>query len=147
MDASSDLGPAQEALSLSLSQREVWLDQLAWPDSAHLNIGGGAFLAGRLDLPRFRQALACLVAENEALRLAPLPDGSQLLLAEVAPELGIVDLSGSADPQEAMRQWWQAHIRQPFVLDGTPPWRFTLLRGGDQLHGLTIQFHHMIMDG
>ena len=28
-----------QSLALSLSQREVWLDQRAWPGSAHLNIG------------------------------------------------------------------------------------------------------------
>ena len=43
-----------EELALSLSQCEVWLDQRAWPNSSHLNIGGGAFLVGALDLPRLR---------------------------------------------------------------------------------------------
>ncbi len=46
-----------------MSQREVWLDHCAWPDSAHLNIGGGCFLVGRLDLAVFRRALRALVAE------------------------------------------------------------------------------------
>jgi hypothetical protein len=32
---------------LSLSQHEIWLDQRTWAGSAHLNIGGGAFLRGR----------------------------------------------------------------------------------------------------
>ncbi|WP_177307189.1 non-ribosomal peptide synthetase [Pseudoduganella namucuonensis] len=134
-------------MRLSLSQREVWLDQRAWPESAHLNIGGGAYLEGELDLARFQRALACLVEENQALRLAPLSTGKQVLLERVAPALEIVDLSGSPDPRKAMRLWWQARIREPFVLDGAPPWRFTLLRGGERLHGLTIQFHHIIMDG
>ena len=147
MDASSELGPGQETLSLSLSQREVWLDQRAWPDSTHLNIGGSLFLAGRLDLSRLKRALACLAAEHDALRLAPLADGSQLLLAQVEPVLEIVDLGGHPAPQDAMRAWWCKRIRDPFALDGTPPWRFALLCGGAQLHGVTIQFHHLVMDG
>ncbi|HZV65977.1 MAG TPA: amino acid adenylation domain-containing protein, partial [Telluria sp.] len=147
MDASSELGTAQETLSLSLSQREVWLDQRAWPDSTHLNIGGYGFLDGPLDLERMRRALAAMVAESEALRLAPLANGSQLLLAEVEPRLEIVDLSASADPQQAMRAWWQQRIHQPFVFDGTPPWRFAVLVGGPALHGVSIQFHHLVMDG
>jgi syringomycin synthetase protein SyrE len=135
------------SLPLSLSQHEVWLDQRAWPGSPHLNIGGGAFLEGPLDVPLFERALALLVAQNEALRLAPLPDGSQRLLADFAPRLAQVDVSAAADPRQAMRDWWNARIREPFALAGTPLWRFTLLRASDSLHGLTIQFHHLVMDG
>jgi amino acid adenylation domain-containing protein len=139
---------AGEGLALSLSQREVWLDQRAWPGSAHLNIGGGAFLVGPLDLTVFRRALAHLVAENEALRLAPLADGSQRLLAPTEePALEVVDCSGDEDPKAAMRSWWQQRMTEPFALDGGSPWRFALLRASDTLHGLTIQFHHLVMDG
>ncbi|KQP17972.1 non-ribosomal peptide synthetase [Pseudorhodoferax sp. Leaf267] len=136
-----------ERLALSLSQREVWLDQRAWPGSAHLNIGGGAFLVGPLDLTIFRRALARLVAENEALRLAPLADGSQRLLPVADPALEVIDCSTADDPKQAMRDWWQQRMTEPFVLDGRSPWRFALLRASDNLHGLTIQFHHLVMDG
>lgn len=136
-----------ETLNLSLSQREVWLDQRAWPHSTHLNIGGGGFLRGPLDVPRFQQALQLLVQENDALRLAPLPDGTQRLLAQTQPVLDIVDLSDHADPMAAMRDWWHSRIREPFALDGTPPWRFALMRAHDTLHGVVVQFHHLVMDG
>ena len=147
MEAVTPVERRQEDLTLSLSQREVWLDQRTWAGSAHLNIGGGAFLMGPLDLPRFQEALAQLVAESDALRLAPLADGSQTLLSDSALNLEVVDVSTEADPKEAMRIWWQQRMTVPFVLDGTPPWRFALLRASDVLHGLTIQFHHLVMDG
>ena len=135
-------------LLLSLSQLEVWRDQLAWPGSAHLNLGGTAFFEGPLDLPQLRHALAQLVAENAALRLVPQPDGTQRLLPAFEPQLELVDMGQHADPRQAMREWWQHWMRQPFALDGvTPPWRFALLRANDRLHGGTIQFHHLIMDG
>lgn len=145
-------GPAQgsapaQSLALALSQREVWLDQRAWPGSAHLNIGGGAFLLGGLELDRLLLSLAQLTAEQEALRLAPLADGTQMLLAHCEPKFEFVDLSDKADPLQAMRDWWQERMSHPFALDGTPPWRIALLRGHDALHGLTIQFHHLVMDG
>ncbi len=138
---------SQRSLPLSLSQREVWLDQRAWPGSPHLNIGGGAFLEGPLDLPLFFEALRHLVAQSEALRLAPLADGTQLLLPDLEPALEQVDVSGASDPRQAMRDWWLSRIREPFALNGRPLWRFTLLRASDSLHGLTIQFHHLVMDG
>ena len=135
-------------LRLSTSQREVWLDQRAWPQSTHLNIGGGGYLVGALNIDMFKKALRHLVAECDALRLVPLNDGSQILLSHFEPQLNIIDVTEQIDPKEAMRQWWQNHIQEPFVFDGTtPPWRFTLLRSGHDFHGLTIQFHHLIMDG
>ncbi len=136
-----------QRLPLSLSQHEVWLDQRAWPGSAHLNIGGGAYITGSFDLGLFKLALKRLVAENDVLRMAPLADGGQLLLGEFEPVLEIVDLSETSQPQQEMRFWWSARIAEPFVLDGRPLWRFTLLRGSEVMHGLTIQFHHLVMDG
>ena len=147
------MGPADTTqlngplLPLSLSQREVWRDQCAWPASAHLMIGGGGFLSGPLDVGRCAQALHLLVAENDALRLAPLADGNQRLLPEFAPVLQTVDASSAADPAQAMDAWWREAITHPFPLDGTPPWRFALLYVRADLHGLAMQFHHVVMDG
>lgn len=138
---------AGDLLPLSLSQQEVWLDQRAWPGSTHLNIGGAGYIDGPFDLALFRRALAHLVAESEALRLVPLADGGQRLLATYEAPLKEVDLSTAAEPLSAMRSWWQNWMVEPFAFDGTPPWRFALLRYSDCLHGLTIQFHHLIMDG
>lgn len=135
------------ALPLAISQREVWLDQRAWPGSAHLNIGGGGFLVGPLDQSLFRRALQQLVSDTEALRLVPLADGTQQLLEAFEPQLELIDVSAASDVRGAMREWWRRRISEPFTLGKLPPWRFALLRGGNELHGLTIQFHHLIMDG
>lgn len=134
-------------VGLSTSQREVWLDQNAWPVSAHLNIGGGAFLQGGFDLEIFKAALNRLVAENQALRLVPAMSGDQVLLSRFKPVLEIVEIDSPIDPKGSMRAWWDERMRQPFLLGQTPPWRFALLRASSELHGLTIQFHHMVMDG
>lgn len=136
-----------ERLPLALSQQEVWLDQRAWPGSTHLNIGGAGFIDGPFDLELFHQALQRLVDESEALRLVPLAEGGQILLAQWTAELEWVDLSAASDPLPAMRAWWTRRIAEPFALDGRPPWRFSLLRHSDCLHALSIQFHHLIMDG
>ena len=136
-----------EHLPLSLSQQEVWLDQRAWPASTHLNIGGAGFIDGPFDLALFRQALQQLVDENEALRLVPLAVGGQLLLPQWPAELEMVDLSAADEPLLAMRNGWTQRIAEPFAFDGRPPWRFTLFRHSDHRHALSIQFHHLIMDG
>jgi amino acid adenylation domain-containing protein len=132
---------------LSLSQREVWRDRAAWPDSPHLMIGGGGFLDGPLDVPRCVVALRLLVQESDALRLAPLPDGTQRLLARWEPALELVEVPAGVEPCAAMQDWWRAALARPFAFDGTPPWRFALLRVHPTLHGLAMQFHHVVMDG
>ena len=136
-----------QLLALSLSQREVWRDRAAWPDSAHLMIGGGGFLSGPLDVARCRAALDLLVQENDGLRLAPLPEGGQRLLAQWVPHVELVDVPPGTDPRAAMDAWWRRGLAAPFAFDGTPPWRFALLHVNDQLHGLAMQFHHVVMDG
>ena len=138
---------SDQTLPLSLSQREVWLDQRTWPDSVHLNIGGGTLLAGTLDFERLKHALVRLVAGHQALRLVPHADGTQTLLAHAEPQLEWVDVSGQPDPAQAVRDWWHQRIKNPFVLGTTPPWRFAVIRANDQLHGISIQFHHLVMDG
>ncbi len=147
MDVPVDPQLAAVRLPFSLSQQEVWLDQRAWPGSTHLNIGGAGFIDGVLDFELFHQALQQLVRENEALRLVPLPEGGQFLLSDYDAPLLQVDMPASEDPLESMRQWWQAWMHEPFALGSEPPWRFALLHSSDTLHGLCIQFHHLIMDG
>lgn len=136
-------------LPLSVSQRDVWLDQRAWPGSTHLNIGGGAFIEGPLDLTIFRRALVELIRTTDALRLAPHDDGTQRLLTpdEVTPRLEEIDIEPGEGAKDTMRSIWNQRVTEPFALDGTPPWRFVLLRADDRLHGLSIQFHHLVMDG
>ncbi len=140
-------GQPELSPGLSLSQREVWLDQCAWPNSVHLNIGGGGFLYGRFDLALFKSALNLLVEENQALRLVPSADGGQRLLAHFVPVLKTLQFPDSGNPELALQTWWHESIREPFVLGEHPPWRFTLLRVTDELHGVSMQFHHMVMDG
>ena len=105
MEAVTPAERRHEDLDLSLSQREVWLDQRTWSGSAHLNIGGCSFLQGPLDIPRFKQSLAMLVAESDALRLAPLVDGQQRLLAHGDVNLEVLDMGAEPHPKEAMRAW------------------------------------------
>ena len=142
------MSEAQATLPLSLSQREVWLDQRAWPGSVHLHIGGFAFLHGPLDLALLRLSLQQLVDENEALRLQPLPDeGGQRLLEHFAAPLDILPLDPGRDARSAMLDWWHQECHQRFDLGRAPPWRCVLLSDGHALHGLSIRFHHLVMDG
>ena len=85
-------------LPLAPCQRQVWLDQQAYPDSPHLNIGGLDYINGPLELNIFDQAVQLLVDNNEAMRLQPLTDGTQQLIdGWPEPLWTFQDLSASAD--------------------------------------------------
>lgn len=146
---SSDLIPSggDAILPLSLSQREVWIDQLAWPGSTHLNIGGALDFFGPIDSKRMQFALDAMVQENEALRLVPLQDGTQKLLHRHHADIDLIDFSHEHDPKPAMLNWEREWIKKPFRFEDGPPWRFALIKGGGEHYYIIIQFHHVIMDG
>lgn len=135
------------ALTMSASQREVWLDQRAWPASTHLYIGGVAYLEGALDIERLVAALELLVMESDALRLVPQEDGSQILLNQIVLPMEVSSLHTGADLHEAVHAWWTKSLQVPFVWGGRPPWRFAVLCGMQDRHAIIMQYHHLVMDG
>ena len=117
-----------QTLPLSLSQREVWLDQRAWPDSTHLLIGGVGFFQVSIDPVRLEMALVHLVAENEALRLVPQQNGTQILLDHVNAKLEVIELDEAVDLRQTAQDWWRQRTRMAFGWGTEPPWRFAMNR-------------------
>ncbi|WP_210559034.1 MULTISPECIES: non-ribosomal peptide synthetase [unclassified Pseudomonas] len=138
---------------LTAAQLDIWLDQLSRGDSPLYNIGGYLDLSGPLDPARMQAALEALVARHDALRTILLPgagaDGLPLqqFARSVAVPMPIDDVSAHSDPESAARALVQARIDQPFVLDGGCLLRFLLIRLDDQRHWLSVQAHHLIVDG
>ncbi|WP_330207244.1 amino acid adenylation domain-containing protein [Pseudomonas sp. AM14(2022)] len=138
---------------LTAAQLDIWLDQLSRGDSPLYNIGGYLDLSGPLDSARMQAALEALVARHDALRTILLPgagaDGLPLqqFARSVAVPMPIDDVSAHSDPESAARALVQARIDQPFVLDGGCLLRFLLIRLDEQRHWLSVQAHHLIVDG
>ena len=138
---------------LTAAQLDIWLDQLSRGDSPLYNIGGYLELSGPLDPARMQAALEGLVARHDALRTVLLPgagvDGLPLQrFARAWPvPMPIHDVSAQADPESAARALVQARIDQPFVLGGGCLFRFLLIRLDDERHWLSVQAHHLIIDG
>ncbi|HGM5550334.1 TPA: amino acid adenylation domain-containing protein [Pseudomonas putida] len=138
---------------LTAAQLDIWLDQLSRGDSPLYNIGGYLDLSGPLDPTRMQAALQALVARHDAMRTVLLPgagaDGLPLqqFARSVAVPMPINDVSTHSDPESAARALVQARIDQPFVLDGGCLFRFLLIRLDEQRHWLSVQAHHLIVDG
>ncbi|WP_367084772.1 amino acid adenylation domain-containing protein [Pseudomonas sp. HOU2] len=138
---------------LTAAQLDIWLDQLSRGDSPLYNIGGYLDLNGPLDPARMQAALELLVARHDALRTILLPgagaDGLPLqqFARSLPVPMPIDDVSAQSDPESAARALVQARIDQPFVLDGGCLLRFLLIRLDEQRHWLSVQAHHLIVDG
>lgn len=131
----------------SASQKDIWTELLAWSNSSHLNIGGFSRLKGKVDSKRYQQALDNLTAAEDALRLVPLPEGQQKLLAEHKYKLVVKDFSSEENGEVLATKWQQDWMKVPFEVGETPPIRFALVSATAELHYIVIQSLHIAMDG
>lgn len=136
-------------LALSLAQREVLLDQRAYPDSPHLLLGGFALLRGPVNGAHLQGALQQLAREQVALRLRALDTAGQTLLPpeHEAPSLVHLPPGDPQHPWEAMDAVWQRWTAQPLDLAHDVPWRMGWMPFHPTLHGLILFTHHAVMDG
>ena len=135
------------SIPLSVPQKEIWTEWLAWSDPQHLNIGGYAELKGAIDLSALQQSLELLVSENEALRLIPNISGYQQLLQSYLPRFEYVDLTNNSSPEKACMDWQQKWISCEFDLRTDVPVRYALLKKAKDEYYLVIQAMHAAMDG
>ncbi|HLD68163.1 MAG TPA: condensation domain-containing protein, partial [Pseudomonas sp.] len=143
--------PSAGPSPLSFAQQRLWLLQRLDPGSTAYNLTRAFRLQGRLDEPALQQAFAALIARHEVLRTS-FEDGQddprQRVLADLPfrlvceqygemPEAAQSDLLGRRLEHEAAR---------PFDLTRPPLLRVTLLRFGEQAHGLLLAMHHIVSD-
>ena len=147
------LCPRQSAgpCPLSFAQQRLWLLQRLDPGSTAYNLTRAFRLQGRLDEPALQQAFEALIARHEVLRTGfeeGQGDPRQRVLADLPfrlvceqygemPEAAQSALLGRRLEQEAAR---------PFDLARPPLLRVTLLRFGEQAHGLLLAMHHIVSD-
>jgi amino acid adenylation domain-containing protein len=135
-------------LPLSMSQRDIWLDQRSFPESPHLNVGGYGEIHGCVNLEFMAEAIRRIAAESETLRLIPTSASEQKLIAEPVVDIVELDFSNDANPDQSVREFSQTAYSEPFSLEGRrPPWRVVLLKVGERKVGMMTQFHHIVMDG
>jgi amino acid adenylation domain-containing protein/non-ribosomal peptide synthase protein (TIGR01720 family) len=133
--------PRTGPLPLSAAQHRLWL----LDDGIAHNTGVALRMAGPLDLPTLRAALAGLVRRHEALRTTihtvdgrgaqvVAPDGEiPLRITECAP----------ADLDDELRR----ELARPYDLEHGPLARVLLVRLGAHDHVLVLGQHHIITDG
>ena len=133
------------------SQIEVWLGSQQGVDaSCSFNEIATIAFEGELDVEKLQTAIGKTVRRNDALRSVYSNDGSTVrVLKEHAPSFRYEDWSYENDLQFADRQ--NELILQegntPFDLEHGPLMRLVLQKANSQRHFLTINAHHILLDG
>jgi amino acid adenylation domain-containing protein len=139
---SKNAGPRTESAPLSFIQERLWfLEQLVAPSPVY-QVAAALRLKGQLDPAALRRALEELVSRHEALRTSfKVQDGRAEQVVE-APHAVSLELQRPQDPREYLRET----ARRSLGLDGAPV-RFELVAMADDEHALTLNCHHLLVDG
>nr|PPQ60232.1 hypothetical protein C5F59_28810 [Streptomyces sp. QL37] len=108
-------------------------------------------LTGVVDADRLRAAFAGLLGRHGNLRAGfrQSAEGTayQVVPAEVEVPFRVVDVSGAADAEAAVRELAEEERARPFSLDEPPLLRLVLAKLGESRYRLVFTNHHILLDG
>ncbi|MES2316846.1 MAG: amino acid adenylation domain-containing protein [Pseudomonadota bacterium] len=134
---------------LTLSQSDIYFDQLHQPDSPLYNVGGYIRL-GRVDAARMAQAHRRLVEGHDAFGIRIVQqDGApaQYICAQRCTDLPQHDFSACANPVAAAQAWLTDLFETPVAFENAELFRAYLLKLGAEQYWYVGFSHHLAMDG
>ena len=133
------------------AQIEVWLGSQQGVDaSCSFNEIATVVFEGDLDVNKLQTAIAKTVQRNDALRSVYSSDGSTVrVMKELPPSYKFEDWSHEDDLNFAKRQneLIDDEGNTPFDLEHGSLVRLTLQKASNQRHFLTVNAHHILLDG
>jgi len=149
-----DPASPRDRAPLSAAQERLWFLHRLDPASPAYNVPEALALRGPLDAPALARALAGVIARHEPLSARYAFQGGEPVqyLAPPAPGarlLPLVDLGAlpAAAARGELARLARREAARPFDLAGGPPLRATLVRLGEEEHGLLLDVHHIAFDG
>lgn len=137
-------------LQLASNQRDIWLDQIAHPESPVYNIGGTLIISGKVDYKTLNLAIQQLIKENDVFRIklnTHIPI-QQKLVSNLPFQLEFIDFSLHPTPKDTSRLWLDKTFKQPFSYNkNNQLWHFALIKESEQRYYLLTKYHHVIADG
>ncbi|MDP8242500.1 MAG: amino acid adenylation domain-containing protein [Candidatus Hinthialibacter antarcticus] len=140
---------ARKGYAVSHAQERLWLLDRMNEGSTAYNVPGSIVLRGQFDASLFWGALREIIQRHEALRTTfGSPDGEvrQFIHDEISLDEEIVDLTDSADPMQAAKDWALREAAHSFDLQRGPLLRAKVLRIGEDAHVFLFNLHHIICD-
>ncbi|PTL76744.1 non-ribosomal peptide synthetase [Vitiosangium sp. GDMCC 1.1324] len=144
--------PRTERLPLSFAQQRLWVLDRFEPGSTAYTILAALRLQGPLNVRALVLAVQALQRRHEGLRTTFIEDEqgpTQVILPDVEPSLGLVDLRGLPESEREREALTLAaeEAERPFDLTRAPLLRALLVRLDGQHHVLVVTMHHIISDG
>ncbi|WP_248930390.1 non-ribosomal peptide synthetase/type I polyketide synthase [Paenibacillus hamazuiensis] len=137
--------PEPCSFGLSSEEKRVYILSSLKGGSEAYQVRGVLNLSGRPDLEKLKRAFRTLAAKHEMLRSSFHIEGSEVvhrIADRIEPEFVYADMR-SGDSAEEFEAKWQ----RPFDLAQAPLWRWGVLADGEGNCRLTLNFHHIIVDG
>ena len=134
---------------LTLTQSDIYLDQLRHDGSPLYNIGGYLQLRD-INVARLTDAHRRLVNECEifGLRVSSTKDGVYQEISSARNDsLPVHDFSGDSDSAEAVENWLTVLFESPVDIYDTELFRASLLKIADSQYQYVGLAHHLMMDG
>ncbi len=135
------------------AQENVYLDQLAHPNSPIYNIGAYMLIEEEVCLSRINQAWKSMVARYDALRLEIVPQKAELPLQRVLPAdkvtsiVEYIDYSQEHSPEETAHNWMQSQYEKFFDIFKSERYQIALLKLTKNRYYIFSRFHHFFCDG
>lgn len=138
-------------MKLTLSQQDVYFEQLLFPNDPIYNIGAKIEIKGAINTEIFKEAYKALIDQHDTYRSVLVKNQEDIaikLVDEHKSELGFVDFSDCENPIEEATVYMQKEFMKPFDLfDEKLLHIFTLVKVNDNFHYLFSVYHHIITDG
>lgn len=140
---------AADLFPLTLTQNDIYLDQLRQNRSPLYNVGG-YMRCGVVDVERLAAAHRKVVSTQDVfgLRVRSTADGLfQYISSERTTSLPLLDFSEEANPVYAADAWQTSLFEIPLDIDDSELFRAFLIRVTDEHYRYLGLAHHLMMDG
>lgn len=136
---------------LTSVQRDIYYEQILYPNSSIYNIGAKIKIQGQLNIALFIQAYSKLIHQHDAYRIQIVIKNNepyQIFTNSDHYELIIKDFSNEANANKFALKYIERQFSLPFSFKKDKLLhRFELIKADENLHYLFSVYHHIITDG
>lgn len=138
-------------MRLTLPQRDVYFEQLLYPEDPIYNIGAKISVVGSLNYELLHKSYAALIDQHDAYRsvlIGSMSDVQIEILETHNAQLEFIDFSENESPEAAANGYMEETFVQPFNLQKKALLhQFVLVKVRDDFHYIFSKYHHIITDG
>jgi amino acid adenylation domain-containing protein len=139
----------RELFGLTLTQRDIFLDQIRHPLSPLYNVGGYIRL-GVVDPDRLERAHERLIATHDAFGIRITVEQGQpmqWISAQRNPSLPRIDFSDAEDAPRRAQEWLASLFQTPLATENAELFRAFLVKISPSENWYVGMAHHLSMDG